>query len=223
MKLAKGADVYTRDGEKVGNLDRVVLDPDTNAVTHVVVEKGFLFTTDRVIPIESIDAYGDEGITLNGTQEDFDNFPVFEEAEYVTLDEMDHPNIDSERVAGAAYWYPPTSLAWWRTGGGYAGFYPPMPTYVMRTEQNIPENTVALDEGARVVSKDDNHVGNIEEVIVEPEDNRVTHFVVKEGMLFSEKKLVPVTWISGITEDQVRLSVNSSVLERLPAYNVYPR
>lgn len=137
MKLAKGAEVFTREGEKVGRLERVILEPETKTVTHVVVEKGFLFTSDRVIPIEQIEAYGEEGITLNGSQEDFESFPVFEETHYVMADDEEQPV--SESAIGGAYWYPPTDLAWWRAGAAYGGYYPAMPGYVRRTNQNIPE------------------------------------------------------------------------------------
>lgn len=219
MKLTKGSDVFTSTGEKLGTLRRVIIDPETKEVTHVVVEKGFLFTTDRVIPVSQLDAQNDERITLATTQQDFDQFQVFEESHYVALDENDHPVSEVE----GAYWYPPADLAWWRTGASYMGYYPPIPNYVLRTNQNIPDGTVALEEGARVISKDGNHVGNIEQVIVEPEDNRATHFVVNEGVLFTNKKLIPVTWISGIDEDEVRLSVGSGTLERLPAYKVETR
>jgi sporulation protein YlmC with PRC-barrel domain len=44
VELTKGTDIYTADGEKVGSIDRVVLDLETREVTHVVVQKGFLFT-----------------------------------------------------------------------------------------------------------------------------------------------------------------------------------
>jgi uncharacterized protein YrrD len=219
MKLIKGSDVFTSTGEKLGTLRRVIIDPQTKEVTHVVVEKGFLFTTDRVIPVNRLETQNDERIALADTQQDFDQFPVFEESHYVALDENDHPVSEVE----GAYWYPPANLAWWRTGASYMGYYPPIPNYVLRTNQNIPEGTVALEEGARVISNEGNHVGNIDQVVVDPEDNRATHFVVNEGLLFTNKKLIPVTWIGSIEEDEVRLSVGSGTLERLPEYKVQTR
>ena len=69
-----------------------------------------------------------------------------------------------------------------------------------------------------MISQDGKHVGNIKEVIVDPQDNRVTHFVINEGVLFKERKLIPVLWISEIDEHAVHLSSTSKVLERLPEY-----
>jgi uncharacterized protein YrrD len=96
---------------------------------------------------------------------------------------------------------------------------PPTPVYTVRTSQNIPEGTVALEEGASVISADDKPVGSIEQLIVDPQDKRVSHFILGEGLLFKERKLIRVTWISTIGEKEVRLSVKSGTLERLPAYH----
>jgi uncharacterized protein YrrD len=219
MKFTKGADVFTSQGEKLGTLRRVIIDPETKAVTHVVVEKGFLFSTDRVIPVDRLDTDQEKRLVLGNAEEDFEKFPIFEESHYVVLDENDHPVTEVE----GAYWYPPASLAWWRTGAAYLGYNPPMPNYVLRTNQNIPEGTVALEEGARVISQEGNHIGNVEQVIVDPEDNRATHFVINEGLLFTNKKLVPVMWIDRIEENEVRLAVTSGLLERLPEYKLATR
>jgi uncharacterized protein YrrD len=96
---------------------------------------------------------------------------------------------------------------------------PALPPYVPKTTQNIPEGTVALEEGAKVMTKDDKYIGNIEQVIVDEQDNRVTHFVINQGTFFTERKLIPVLWISSIDEDEVHLAPSSKVLERLPAYH----
>lgn len=213
MKLKKGADVFNSEGEKLGTIERVVIDPETKAVTHIVVEKGWLFSTNRVISIGEIDPQSDDRLVVTGPHDDPDEFPAFEEAHYVNLDENDH----AEAGVDSVYWYPPADLAWWRTGAANMGYYRPIPAYAVRTSQNIPEGTVALEEGAKVISADDKHVGNIEQVVVEPEDNRVTHFVMHGG-LFSERKLLPVLWISRIEEKEVYLSISSTLLERLPEY-----
>lgn len=212
MRLIKGADVYSARGEKLGTLSRVVIDPNTREVTHVVAERGFLSTTSKIIPIEKVNPENQERITLLSADPNLDDFDDFEDTNYVQVDDTEIP---PDEVA-TSYWYPPVNYAWWRSGMQMA--YPPMPVYTLRASQNIPEGTIALEEGARVLSTDDKQVGNIEQLIVDPEDHRVTHFVVSEGLLFKDRKLVPVLWIASIGEEQVRLSVSSRTLERLPAY-----
>lgn len=222
MRLTKGAEIFSSTGEKLGTLDRVVIDPETREVTHLVIAKGLLFTTNKVVGIDMVNQGIEDRITLLGPQRDIDDFLDFQETHYVNLDQTENPRSDelpTENDIPQAYWYPPLNLAWWRAGGtdNYVS-YPAMPVYVPKSRQNIPEGTVALEEGARVVSSDNKHVGNIEQVIVDPQDNRVTHFVINEGVLFKERKLIPVLWISSIDEREVRLSSSARVLERLPAY-----
>jgi len=88
----------------------------------------------------------------------------------------------------------------------------------VKAENVIPEDTVALEEGAKVISKDGKHIGNVEQVIVETSDHRATHIVVSEGFFLKERKLVPTIWITDVDEDQVTLSVWSDLFERLPEY-----
>lgn len=212
MRLVKGADVYSSSGEKIGTLSRVVIDPNTNEVTHLVIERGLLFTTDKLVPIGLFNSENQEKIILLDSDLDLTALEDFQNDDYVNLG----PTEYSQGEVESSYWYPPINYAWWRTGTQMLS--PPMPLYTVRAAQNIPEGTVALEEGARVVSADDKHVGNIEQLIVDSQDNRVTHLVISEGLFFKEHKLVPVLWISTLGEQQVRLSVNSRTLERLPAY-----
>jgi uncharacterized protein YrrD len=218
MRLKKGDEVYSSQGEKLGNIERVVLDPESREVTHLVVGKGFLFKTNKIIAMDMLDPATEDKITLRNSKHGLDDFQDFEETHYVDLDRTEDP---ASGEAPASYWYPPINLAWWRAGGTDNPItYPAMPVYVARTEQNIPEGTVALEEGAKVMSSDDKHIGNVEQVIIDPQDKRVTHFVVSEGTLFKDRKLIPVLWISRIGEKEVHLSSTANVLERLPAYQM---
>ena len=49
MRFNKGATVQDQAGKRIGRIDRVVLDPKTKKVPHLVVEKAILFTEDRVV------------------------------------------------------------------------------------------------------------------------------------------------------------------------------
>jgi hypothetical protein len=44
--------------------------------------------------------------------------------------------------------------------------YPICP-YVVKTERQIPEGTVALEEGAKVIGSDGEHVGKIERIFTD--------------------------------------------------------
>ena len=64
MELTKGVNVFSSTGEKIGTLDRVVLNPGTKEVIRLVVEKGGLFTANKVIPIEFVNMEVGDGFFL---------------------------------------------------------------------------------------------------------------------------------------------------------------
>jgi uncharacterized protein YrrD len=212
MRLTQGADVYSSQGSQLGTLNRVILDPNTREVTHIVIERRFLSTEHKLVDMDKVNTAIEDRITLLPPEERFDEFTDFEEAQYVNLDATEYP----EGNVNSSFWVPPMNYAWWRVTPHIS--HPGAPVYKVDTRDTLPEGTVALMKGAKVLSREEKHVGDIEELIVEPEDDRVTHFVIREGLLFKERKLVPVTWIAKIEEKEIHLSVNSGTLERLPEY-----
>jgi len=206
MEFRRGVDVLTSEGEHAGSLDEIVLNPQTKEMTHLVIRKGVLFTEDRLVPIDMVAKAGEEEIRLREFPADVENLPIFEETHYVPLDQ-DEVKINSlDTTAPPSYWYP---------------FYPPggavFPA-IERTERHIPEETVPLKVGAKVVNAEGDHVGNVEEVLTDPEADRATHFLISQGLLLKQSKLVPVEWVSDFGEDQIGLVVGSGILEDLPEY-----
>ena len=224
MQFKQGTHVYTQNGNDVGEIDRVVLDPQTDEVTHVVVRKGWLFTEDKVVPIDLIDKAVADQIQLRADVTNLDDLPEFEERYYVppneASDEALSREYDPAEVAPSLYWYPPIGSAW---AGYYNGYYAyPQVPYVVHSEQNIPEGTIGLKEGARVVSSDDENVGNVERIFTNNELNRATHLLIAAGWLFKERRLIPVDWIRTVNEDEIDLAVTASTLEKIPAYQGEP-
>lgn len=213
MELKKGTTVETPAGESVGHIDRVVMNPRTKEVTHVVVRKGFLFSEDKVVPISLIASTSEDRVMLREDAGDLQQLPAFEETHYHTVNESELGR-ESGRVGYAPplYWYPPV------IGMGPMTYPYPGPGYVAETQENIPQGTVALKEGAKVISSDGKHVGNVERIFTEPQADRATHLLISRGLLLKERKLVPMSWVSDVTEDEAYLSVGSGTLEELREY-----
>jgi uncharacterized protein YrrD len=217
MQFQQGANVSTYDGKNVGSVDRVVLNPKTKEVTHIVVRKGFLFNEDKLVPLSIVASATEDKVTLRPDAIDLDKLPPFEEVHYVPLDESEALTVAYPLGwASPFYWYEPLagSAAYPEYVATYAGQQP----YRSETEQNIPEDTVALKEGARVISDDDQHVGNVERVFTHTGSDRATHFLVSAGFIFKDHKLVPTNWIHDIQEDEVHLNVNAGTLKNLPEF-----
>lgn len=205
LELKEGVGVFTPSDKQVGKVSRFVVNPATDEVTHIVVEKGWLFPEDRVIPLDMVSSATDEKVTLHRDVE-IDQLPLFEETHYVQAYQNENMSY--------YYWYPPR--------GYYPSFglgYAPWPDTEVTTH-NIPENIVLLKEGANVISSDGEYVGDVERLFVEPGwNNRATHFVITQGILFKDRKLIPSYWIRSIEDDQVNLVVTSDFLKDLPSYN----
>lgn len=225
MDFQAGAQVYTTDGQKLGDLERVVIDPRSKQVTDVVVGKGFLLHEEKVIHSDIIQSASGDRVQLSIYNGKWDDLPTYDERYYVVYDE--HALL-KEEYAGSQptmlFFYPPSTpaagLVW---PGGFASPYfvqgASNQPYEEMVDTNIPQGTVALKEGAKVVSSDGQAVGKVNRVLVQPENQRATHLVISEGSLFEDRKQVPVTWIQEVVNDEVHLAVHSKVLQQLPNYH----
>jgi uncharacterized protein YrrD len=217
LQIEEGTDVLAADGQKVGEVDRVVLDPISKEVTHLVIEKGFLLKTEKVIPISVVGPATDETVTSWQQSDEIDAFPDLVEEEYVAATRKDDLEMRERVPAGPArplYPYPPFVLPGEVSGRGMFR----VPDYVMHVEQNIPDGTVALEAGAHVVSSDGDTLGDIERILVDPETEYATHLVISEGFLEKTRKLVPTSWIGRLGEDTVELTLEADVIHELPEY-----
>jgi uncharacterized protein YrrD len=203
MELKEGTSVFTPGGEEV---------------THIVIQKGWLLPEDKVVPFDMVSTATGEKVVLSEEVGDFDNLPPFEETHFVrAVDE--HPDDPTPtpdpkyQYTPAYYWYPAQSNI------GFPGIA--LGHYAWpsgETQRNIPQDTVPLKAGTHIVSSDGEHVGNVERLFLEGDSNKVTHFVISQGTLFKDRKLVPAHWVKAVEEDNVHLAVSSKLLERLPSY-----
>lgn len=214
MEIKNGADVVTYEGEKVGTVNRVVIDPRTNEVTHLVVEKGFLFTTDKVIPVDAVDSEIDDKLVLSQGTPDYSDYPDYEETTYVPLyNQGPDTGEASLTMPSPVFWYPPVgSVSRYENGGM---FFP----FKAESDTNIPEGTVALQEGAEVLDSGGDLIGKVSRIFTYQETGVMTHFLlVRGGLLDKHRVVVPVDWVREIGEDSVRLAVPEVVVNELPEY-----
>jgi sporulation protein YlmC with PRC-barrel domain len=191
-----------------------VIDPLTKKVTHVVVRRGFLFADDRVVPIGLVAEATEEHVNLQEDAGDLHNLPKFEESHYVRLpEEGGHHSPSSGRYASPLYGPSPTAA-----GVSFPEPDPLGPPYAKRVEQNIPEGTVALREGAKVIAEDGKLVGHVEEILTDAKTEQATHIVISQGLLQKERKMVPAFLAREIEENEVYLAVPAGLLEKLRSY-----
>jgi uncharacterized protein YrrD len=219
MQIRANALVVGADGKDIGHVRRVVIDPRNDQIKDLVVRKGMLFTEDRVVPIELVAETTGEQVRLKINAKVAESLDLFEETFYVPVDgeggEMPG-RLPPTALAPAYYWYPP--MIGYEPAAYSASIPPELMGYQLHKERHIPANTVALKEGATVKSRDDHHVGQVEQVLTAAGSAQATHIVVVEGVLNKTRKVLPLDWVAKIDEDEVTLEVSDEVMEKLPVY-----
>jgi len=219
MEFREKAEVLTNDGKKIGRIDRVVMDVKSKELTHLVIKKGVLFTKDKVIPIEHVESAAEDRVVLKKKVKAPGDFPDFEETHYVETGEgKPYPQDENFSKRPLAWYFPLPAEAWWRMPVGYHSGHTG-PPYVRRTELNIPDGTVPLEEGAKVVGSEGDHVGNVERVYADEEEQRATHLLISKGTISKVRKLIPTMWVDHVLDDEVWLSVDKNFVEDLPEYS----
>jgi uncharacterized protein YrrD len=223
LRLKKGARVFTSDGKELGRVERVVIDPRGDEVTHLVIEKGLFLVKDKLLPVQLVKTATEDRIVLLEGSEELRALPDFEDVQYVLANPPNpgQRNRSPESYPSPMYWYPPIGTIW-SGGGGYVAdwraYAYPSPPYVAHEAKNIPEGAVALEEGARVIGKEGERIGEVDEILTDPESEKVTHLVISRGLLNKRRKLVPVTWLGQVHQDEIHLVVSSQVVENLDEY-----
>lgn len=205
MQFKEGAPVYTADGQKVGDIERFILDPRARQIIGLVVRKGFFFTEDKVIPINMVGTADPERVTLYADAGEPKNFPTFEETHYLPPASSEVQSYYEQRYTNPLYYRPPLDTVAW-----YGGVY-----RVPVKERNIPEGTVPVKEGASVMSLDGEHIGDVKRIYTDAKSDEITHFKVTEGLLFPEEKYLPAEWVQNAHENRIQLAVSSKTLEKL--------
>jgi uncharacterized protein YrrD len=211
-EFTRAARVLSATGEEVGRIDRVVLDARTHQPTHVVVRQGRLLTEDKVVPIGWVARTGEDEVRLEPPAGDLSELPPFEETHFVPADGASSAGPDS---VSPYYWYPPV-IGFQPPGlAGLAGAGYPLPGFTAETERNVPAGSLALKEGAPVLSLDDQSIGTIAEIVVGGEGQPASHLIVVSGGPKPKRRLIPTHWITRVEGDNVHLAVNARLLEGL--------
>jgi uncharacterized protein YrrD len=193
MDIPVGAEVFCTDGF-CGRSTRVILKPKCEEVTHLVVKEKESPHKEILIPVTAVTATTPDSINLSYTRGKLAKLQPFIETEYV--------EVDIPRYAGGAYTIEP-----------YA--YREHETLAVKHE-SIPEGELALRRGVRVEATD-GQVGRVDELLVDPEDDRITHLVLREGHLWGQRDVnIPISEIERIAEDAVYLKIPKRKIETLP-------
>ena len=171
-------------------MSRIIVDPATDTVTHLVIEPRHRRELARLVPVNLVDATAGD-IRLQCTLAEFDKLDAAEELAPV------------ENVLG---------------GLGIGGMMPPagMPAPVMTVVYDtVPVGETDVGPGEHVHALD-GEIGRVRGFLVDPGDHRVTHVLLQEGHLRGRKEVaIPVSAVTRI-ENGIRLNLTKKQVEDLP-------
>lgn len=204
-----GAVVECTDGP-AGKLERLVLDPGSEKVTHLVVESQPHFGILVLVPRERVAASDGDTVRLNCTREELKLMDPFEEVMYSP------PTSQATAVESvpAPYSFPAPGLGVApMTGiGGPFGVAPIAPPIV---EEVVPEGEVVVGRDA-VVQARDGDIGHVDDILADAATGRLTHLVVRSGHLWATHHFrIPASAIERVEEGNVRLRLTRQEVETI--------
>jgi uncharacterized protein YrrD len=221
MRIDLNATVYDRSGDKVGTVDRIVVDPTTKEIAKFIVGRGFLSGRDTIVDLEMVSRIDDDGIHLELTPAQVDQLPEYVEDQFTPVEENERPGIPFMAPnAGGAGMYLWGSAD---TGRGYddgSSLFAsaPMSNRTTETRSNLPEQDVIISEGTDVVGSDGEKVGTVDQVVFD-RNGRINGFIVRSGFIFTRDVKVPIDWVAETGQEHIRLNVASDQAEAL-SYDV---
>ena len=185
-EFAMGATASCVDGPG-GKVSRVIIDPATETVTHLVIEPKHRFGVGRLVPLDLVETTAGD-IRLRCTVEEFGALEPAQETELV------------DDVTGSL-------------GLGGLNTPPPVPVII---QDVVPLGEADVDRGEPVHALD-GEIGRVQGLLVNPDDHRVTHVLLEEGHLWGRKKVsIPISAVTGV-ENGIQLSLTKKQVEDLPA------
>jgi len=231
LNFRKNATVLTSDGQQIGHIRRVVIDPKTKRVTHIVIRKGLLFHDDRLAPIQLVAEATEDTIRLNEYLGEVQSLPKFVKQEYVALgsDLTDDDEAEPALVDGFVdpiYWYPPegyTGLESTPEAASLAGADSlveddSLAQTLRISDRSVPSGAVPLREGAKVTDEDGKDVGRVELILTDSGSKQATHILITKGLVNKERKLIPTFWVKDFEANEIHLAAPASILDKLQPY-----
>jgi sporulation protein YlmC with PRC-barrel domain len=204
-----GVNAECSDGH-CGQLSRIITDPATRRITHLVIKPGHR-NSDRLVPIGLVDMAADD-ISLRCTLADFEELQPAEEIDLVEGDEYGGGYGSADSVQGYG------NVGSMGVGGSVSGasIGGSLGHHVRTVTQHVvPMGEAELIPGEHVHAVD-GEIGEVQGFIVNPDDQQVTHVVLKEGHLWGRREVaIPISAVTAIDEG-IRLNITKKQVEELP-------
>jgi sporulation protein YlmC with PRC-barrel domain len=188
-----------------GQVVAVIVDRLSRRVTHVAVEDKSLAHApyQRLVPLDQVAETTAASIRLRCTRDDIDRMAPFLHTRYVFKAQEDYSLYEGgEGPGGPGMWGTPSTVG-------------AMATKV--EEEAVPAGEVAIHYGM-AVKAESQKVGQVDELVIDPDSGEVTHLLMREGHLWGKKDVtLPLSAIGAVDVDEVLLKIDKEAIRALPA------
>lgn len=214
--LRTGADVFSKEGEKLGSLHRVVIKRSDLTLTHVVIDIGFLrsgrslwqgglgLDYDRLVPVDAVTAASSQRVDLGLTVDEFKAMPEYTDETYEPADPS--PNeFDITDIFSRA--------------DSLSGVIGSTPGAWISARLNKPVTSVDIVEGTDVWrTRPHEKVGDVKRVLVDEATGKVSALVISRGFILKHEVVLPTRYISELLDDLVRVEISDAEIDQLRRY-----
>jgi hypothetical protein len=198
MDIPINAKVSCTDGP-CGHSTHVVLMPTTEKITHLVVDNDVFPETEFLVSVAHIAESTPELIRLDCTKDELAKMPVFDKVVFMPYDLTGF-------TAGSYMVWP---------------YYAPEIPVIRREKDHIPADELVIRRGAHVEATD-GQVGRVDEFLIDPHNDTITHLVLREGHLWGQKDVsIPVGQVDHYKDNTVYLKLDKHAIEALPTIPIH--
>ena len=204
MRIELGAQVRSADGQMIGTIERVILEPETAAVRAVVIGGGSLVPHRVEVQIDTLIS-DDDSLRVGFAADEIREWPAFEE----TNERLGDTDQAAAGFAGADTLWP-------------AGYVPPPPAgasagaafdqgvererVTMMTERDL--QTATVRQGSPIRGRDGAVIGSLARLTFNEETGQLSSFTVAPGQMFAEETELSATLIDAARGGSLILAVD---------------
>ena len=208
MPFRVGADASCTDGA-CGQVSRIIVNPVTREVTHLVVDPKHRHGPGRLVPADLVDAPTGQ-IQLHCTLAKFQTLRPAEETESVPdLDPTGHAHQEARKQYRLGL-----GVVWPVRDPGE----PKAPQEV--TVDSVPFGEVEVHRELTVCATD-GEIGQVQGLVVERGGHRVTHVLLQEGHMWGRREVaIPIGAVTKIGTLLIHLSLTRRQVKDLPPVDI---
>jgi sporulation protein YlmC with PRC-barrel domain len=198
IEIPINANVFCSDGQ-CGHSLCVIIDPREERVTHVVVRENHFPHKEILVSTHMIEQANPETIKLKCNKKQLEGMQEFIDEEFVHF------------IKPAILYQPNSYIAWPIENSEEIS--------KLVKHENIPYGEMVIHKNSHVYATD-GRIGQVDDFLVNPENELITHIVMREGHLWGQREIViPISAIKHIEDDSIYLKINRVSVETLPEVN----